>query len=55
MMAKQQAADTQSALNIVIEPDGVIIKRDYGHNARAITPPLYLVLFLLLLGSFFSM
>ena len=55
MMAKQQAADTQSALNIVIEPDGVIIKRDYGHNARAITPPLLFGIVFIAVGSFFSM
>lgn len=53
MMAKQQAADTQSALNIAIEPDGVIIKRGYGHNALAITPILLFGIIFIAAGSFF--
>lgn len=53
MMAKQQAADTQNALNIAIERDGVLIKRGYGHNARSIAPLLLFGVVFIAVGSFF--
>lgn len=53
MVAKQQAEDALNALNIEFAPEGVIIKRGYWHNAKAISPILIFGLVFVAAGVFF--